>query len=41
MTPHIATDRAANRLGALFMVAAMAGFAVEDIKIKRKSKKRN
>lgn len=30
MTVHIATDRAANRLGGLWMIAAMAGFAVED-----------
>ncbi len=34
MSPHIATDRAANRLGSLFMVAAMAGFAVEDAFLK-------
>lgn len=34
MTSHIATDRAANRLGAVFMVAAMAGFAVEDAFLK-------
>ncbi|MBO9397569.1 MULTISPECIES: DMT family transporter [unclassified Shimia] len=34
MTSHIATDRAANRLGSLFMVAAMAGFAVEDAFLK-------
>lgn len=34
MTAHIATDRAANRLGAVFMVAAMAGFAVEDAFLK-------
>lgn len=34
MTSHIATDRAANRLGALFMVVAMAGFAVEDAFLK-------
>lgn len=34
MTSNIATDRAANRLGALFMVAAMAGFAVEDAFLK-------
>ncbi len=34
MTSHIATDRAANRLGAVFMVAAMAGVAVEDAFLK-------
>ncbi len=34
ITSHIATDRAANRLGAVFMVAAMAGFAVEDAFLK-------
>jgi drug/metabolite transporter (DMT)-like permease len=34
MTSHIATDRAANRMGALFLVAAMAGFAVEDAFLK-------
>ncbi|MBO9473570.1 DMT family transporter [Shimia sp. R10_1] len=34
MTAHIATDRAANRLGSLFMIAAMAGFAVEDAFLK-------
>ncbi|SMP21962.1 DMT family transporter [Shimia sagamensis] len=34
MTSHIATDRAANRLGAVFMVVAMAGFAVEDAFLK-------
>lgn len=38
MTSHIATDRAANRLGALFMVAAMAGFAVEDAFLKAAAK---
>ncbi|MBO9477361.1 DMT family transporter [Shimia sp. R11_0] len=34
MSAHIATDRAANRLGSLFMIAAMAGFAVEDAFLK-------
>ncbi|MCH2165065.1 MAG: DMT family transporter [Marinovum sp.] len=34
MTPNIATDRRANLLGSLWMVAAMAGFAIEDALIK-------
>ncbi|WP_353314702.1 DMT family transporter [Shimia sp. NS0008-38b] len=34
MSNAIATDRAANRLGSLFMIAAMAGFAVEDAFLK-------
>ncbi len=34
MTTSIATDRVANRVGALFMIAAMAGFAVEDTFLK-------
>lgn len=34
MTSHIATDRRANLVGSLWMVAAMAAFAVEDTFIK-------
>lgn len=34
MTAHIATDGAANRMGSLWMIAAMAGFAVEDALLK-------
>jgi drug/metabolite transporter (DMT)-like permease len=34
VTPHIATDRRANLIGSLWMVAAMAVFAVEDAFIK-------
>lgn len=34
MTPDIATDRRANLIGSLWMVVAMAGFAVEDALLK-------
>ena len=34
MSNHIAKGRAANRAGALFMIAAMAGFAIEDTFLK-------
>lgn len=37
MMPHIATDRRANLLGAAWMVAAMAVFAIEDVFIKAAS----
>ena len=34
MKINIATDRKANLLGSLWMIAAMAGFAVEDTLLK-------
>lgn len=34
MSNHIAKGRTANRVGALFMIAAMAGFAIEDTFLK-------
>ncbi len=37
MTLHIATDRRANLLGSFWMIAAMAGFAVEDTFVKAAS----
>ena len=38
MTAHIETDRRANLVGSVWMVAAMAAFAVEDVFVKAASK---